>query len=97
MAETYGGRAAAATWGEGMARHTTLMGVPSVCVSSSVSASEMRGVDHGNNRLRAFLRFVRVSSDRFRICLGSTKGSCQDGMPDMAPPIIKSVYDPKWS
>ncbi|RRT34375.1 hypothetical protein B296_00031439 [Ensete ventricosum] len=27
MAETYGGRAAVAAWGEGMARHATLMGV----------------------------------------------------------------------
>ncbi|RZR97466.1 hypothetical protein BHM03_00026650 [Ensete ventricosum] len=27
MAETYEGRVAAATWGEGMARHATLIGV----------------------------------------------------------------------
>ncbi|RRT63021.1 hypothetical protein B296_00019806 [Ensete ventricosum] len=42
MAETYGGRAAAAAWGGGMSRHATLMGMGQAASCSGTSTSDSR-------------------------------------------------------
>ncbi|RRT40808.1 hypothetical protein B296_00053138 [Ensete ventricosum] len=42
MAETYGGRAAAAAWGGGMGRHAALMGMGQAASCSGTSTSDFR-------------------------------------------------------
>ncbi|RRT34307.1 hypothetical protein B296_00049238 [Ensete ventricosum] len=62
MAESYRGRAAAAAWGEGMARHTTLLGVElGSVVSNHLHLGYQIDCRPGPSDGRDFLRSIVVA------------------------------------
>ncbi|RWW71576.1 hypothetical protein BHE74_00020661 [Ensete ventricosum] len=73
MAETYGGRAAAAAWGGGMGRHAALMGMGQAASCSGTSTSDSRS--DADLVPRADVASSEVLS-RFRRLLGKSKRRC---------------------